>query len=262
MKFIIPFMILLLAGCNSAPSVDPSQLPPGVWVDNSALTGGDGSFESPFDSLSVALEKGDVVHILVGDGYAKGLGGALELREGQKIYGHGLPRIESEIKLSNSNTVEGCHVSRIVGEGCASGTLRDNVLEHDDSIQLSDITGSWNLGNNRRAGKDTSKETLFWIVFGFCAQGLFTARFIVQWLASEKAGKSVVPKAFWYLSLGGSLGLLTYATHRWDPVFMLGQSTGSFIYIRNLFLLRREAQALGQHDELEDSEEPTSSDDS
>lgn len=79
-----------------------------------------------------------------------------------------------------------------------------------------------------------------WMIWGFSAQGLFSARFIVQWLASEKAGRSVVPKVFWYLSLGGSLGLLTYAIHRQDYVFMLGQTTGSLIYVRNLVLLAKE----------------------
>ncbi len=79
-----------------------------------------------------------------------------------------------------------------------------------------------------------------WLVLGFIAQGIFSARFIVQWLASEKAGKSVVPMLFWYLSIVGSSFLLMYAIHRKDPVFILGQTTGFLIYCRNIFLRLKE----------------------
>ena len=76
------------------------------------------------------------------------------------------------------------------------------------------------------------------------AQALFTARFLVQWIASEKRGKSYVPLAFWYLSLAGAAMLLTYAAFwKHDPVVTLGQTTGGFIYIRNLMLLRKEKAA-------------------
>ncbi|MFQ5928446.1 MAG: lipid-A-disaccharide synthase N-terminal domain-containing protein [Candidatus Methylomirabilales bacterium] len=79
----------------------------------------------------------------------------------------------------------------------------------------------------------------FWLGLGFSAQALFSARFLVQWIASEKAGKSVVPILFWYLSIVGSGLLLMYAIHRQDPVFILGQSAGLFIYSRNLYLIHR-----------------------
>lgn len=78
-----------------------------------------------------------------------------------------------------------------------------------------------------------------WIACGLIAQACFTLRFLVQWLASEQKGESVVPVSFWYFSLFGSLGLLAYAIHRWDPVFVLGQSTGFVIYIRNLVLISK-----------------------
>lgn len=81
-----------------------------------------------------------------------------------------------------------------------------------------------------------------WLIVGFIGQGLFSARFIVQWLASERARRSVVPVAFWFFSLGGGVTLLAYAVYRRDPVFILGQATGLFIYARNLTLLRRESQ--------------------
>lgn len=83
----------------------------------------------------------------------------------------------------------------------------------------------------------------FWLGLGFLAQALFSARFLVQWIASERAGKSIVPDLFWYLSIAGSTLLLVYAIYRRDPVFILGQSTGLFIYGRNLYLIRREKRA-------------------
>ncbi len=79
-----------------------------------------------------------------------------------------------------------------------------------------------------------------WLTIGVIGQLAFTGRFLVQWLCSESAGKSVVPVAFWYLSLAGGLILLTYAIHRRDPVFIFGQLSGLFIYVRNLMLVRRE----------------------
>ena len=68
---------------------------------------------------------------------------------------------------------------------------------------------------------------------------MFFGRFIVQWIQSERSGKSVIPLAFWYLSLGGGVLLLAYSIHLGDPVFILGQSAGALVYIRNLMLLRR-----------------------
>ena len=83
----------------------------------------------------------------------------------------------------------------------------------------------------------------FWLGLGFLAQALFSARFLVQWIASERARKSIIPDLFWYLSIAGSALLLAYAIYRRDPVFILGQSTGLFIYGRNLYLIRREKRA-------------------
>lgn len=82
-----------------------------------------------------------------------------------------------------------------------------------------------------------------WILLGFVAQGLFTMRFVVQWLASERAKRSVVPVAFWFFSLGGGTLLLIYAIQRQDPVFIAGQGLGLFIYIRNLWLIANERRA-------------------
>lgn len=78
-----------------------------------------------------------------------------------------------------------------------------------------------------------------WAVIGLIAQIAFASRFIVQWIASERRGESVIPISFWYLSLIGTSGLLLYAIVRADPVFILGQSFGSIIYTRNLMLIYR-----------------------
>ncbi len=78
-----------------------------------------------------------------------------------------------------------------------------------------------------------------WLVFGFIGQGVFGARMVVQWLVSERAKRSIVPMSFWVLSLVGTTMVLIYAIYRKDPVFIVAQAGGAFIYIRNLFLIRR-----------------------
>ncbi|MFC5739230.1 lipid-A-disaccharide synthase N-terminal domain-containing protein [Sinirhodobacter huangdaonensis] len=90
-----------------------------------------------------------------------------------------------------------------------------------------------------------STTELLWVIFGLAAQLMFTARFLLQWIASERARDSVMPVAFWYFSLAGGVMLLAYALYRADPVFILGQALGVVIYARNLWLIyakrRREA---------------------
>lgn len=80
----------------------------------------------------------------------------------------------------------------------------------------------------------------WWVMFGLSGQLLFTGRFLVQWIASERQRRSVIPLAFWYFSMGGGLVLFLYACYRADPVFILGQSLGLFIYSRNLWLIHTE----------------------
>ncbi|GAB1360873.1 lipid-A-disaccharide synthase N-terminal domain-containing protein [Rhodobacter sp.] len=86
-----------------------------------------------------------------------------------------------------------------------------------------------------------------WLTIGFAGQLLFTSRFLVQWIASERSGRSVVPLAFWWFSLAGGVTLLAYALWRQDPVFAVGQASGLVIYVRNLMLIarsnRREARS-------------------
>lgn len=81
----------------------------------------------------------------------------------------------------------------------------------------------------------------WWVSLGITAQLSFSARFIVQWIASERAGRSYVPTVFWYLSLAGGSMLLAYAIYRQDVVFIMGQSMGLIVYTRNLILIHRPA---------------------
>jgi len=78
-----------------------------------------------------------------------------------------------------------------------------------------------------------------WYALGFVGQLMFSSRFFVQWLASERLGRVVIPELFWYFSLLGGATLLIYAIHRHDPVFALGQGLGLLVYVRNLMLHRR-----------------------
>ena len=82
-----------------------------------------------------------------------------------------------------------------------------------------------------------TKIEFIFLIIGFVGQGLFASRFIIQWLYSEKLGKSSIPVVFWYLSIFGGMGLLTYALFRKDPVIIIGQLFGIFIYLRNLILI-------------------------
>jgi lipid-A-disaccharide synthase-like uncharacterized protein len=80
----------------------------------------------------------------------------------------------------------------------------------------------------------------WWVLLGFVAQAFFTMRFLVQWLASERVGRSVIPIAFWWFSIGGGLLLFVYALYRRDPVFIAGQGFGVFVYLRNLYFVLRD----------------------
>ena len=78
------------------------------------------------------------------------------------------------------------------------------------------------------------------VMIGLGGQALFTMRFVVQWIASERAGKSVIPVAFWFFSIGGGVLLFGYALYVKDPVFILGQGFGVFVYLRNLYFVMRD----------------------
>ncbi len=91
--------------------------------------------------------------------------------------------------------------------------------------------------------RPASPGRMLWLLLGFSGQLVFSLRFIVQWLASEKSGRSTIPRAFWYLSMFGSLMILAYAAYTRDPVFILGFAPNTLIYLRNLVLLGRERAA-------------------
>ena len=78
-----------------------------------------------------------------------------------------------------------------------------------------------------------------WVLFGFLGQAAFSARFLVQWIVSEKKGESTIPVVFWYLSLVGGVILFVYAVYKRDLVFIVGQGSGVIVYLRNLILIKR-----------------------
>lgn len=110
-------------------------------------------------------------------------------------------------------------------------------------MDLSNFTTWW---------ANISNTELIWLAIGFSAQLMFSARFIIQWIASERARRSIVPETFWYFSFVGGLMLFIYAIYRVDPVFILGQGMGLLIYSRNIYFiwhnkrLDREAAAAEQ----------------
>ena len=91
---------------------------------------------------------------------------------------------------------------------------------------------------------DLSTAETIWLAVGFVGQAFFFMRFVVQWIASERARRSVIPDAFWWLSIIGSMIMLSYAIYRRDPVFILAFTPNVFIYSRNLYFLKREREEL------------------
>ena len=91
--------------------------------------------------------------------------------------------------------------------------------------------------------RQMSRTEIIWLAIGFGAQMMFSARFLVQWIASERLRKSIIPDAFWYFSFVGGAMLLTYAVYRRDPVFILGQTFGLVVYSRNIYFLWMQKRA-------------------
>ncbi|BCG63600.1 MAG: hypothetical protein methR_P1328 [Methyloprofundus sp.] len=87
-------------------------------------------------------------------------------------------------------------------------------------------------------------KEIMWLIVGFTGQALFSARFLIQWLASEREKRSIIPVLFWYFSIFGGTTLFIYALHKQDPVFIFGQGTGLLIYCRNLYFVIRTKNAL------------------
>jgi Predicted membrane protein len=99
-----------------------------------------------------------------------------------------------------------------------------------------------------------------WLAIGFLGQGIFFMRWVVQWLASERSAESRVPIGFWYLSMVGGLITLAYAIYRKDPVFIAGQSIGTFVYIRNLMLIQKQSASIKAGPEPPDSSDTPAGD--
>lgn len=87
-------------------------------------------------------------------------------------------------------------------------------------------------------------DSPYWLAFGLLGNACFFSRFLLQWIASERAGESIVPMAFWYLSLVGSVILLVYALRKQDPIFILAYLPNAAVYLRNIALVRRKRGAL------------------
>jgi|LNFM01.1.fsa_nt_gb lipid-A-disaccharide synthase-like uncharacterized protein len=112
--------------------------------------------------------------------------------------------------------------------------LRAVPLPETDAMTAAKLAAWW---------ASVSTTELVWLTVGFVAQIMFSMRFILQWIASERAKKSIVPEVFWYFSLGGGVLLFAYAVYRLDPVFMLGQGMGLLIYVRNIQLIWQQKQS-------------------
>jgi len=124
------------------------------------------------------------------------------------------------------------------------------VAPDDFSAMLDEAADEYGAGRPQQARSVLKRATRllnpwFWLILGFVAQAMFVGRFAVQWIASERRGESVMPIAFWYLSLLGSWGLLSYAIWRQDAVIILGQAFNTIIYVRNLMLIYRKHRREG-----------------
>ncbi len=97
-----------------------------------------------------------------------------------------------------------------------------------------------------------------WLIVGFLGQAFFSGRFLVQWIASERAGRSIIPVAFWFFSVGGGVTLLFYAIYRRDPVFIVGQAAGLFIYARNIYFILRERKRSALTDPIASDDQKSS----
>lgn len=135
-------------------------------------------------------------------------------------------------------------VGRVVCIGLCAVEVTVEIIEAARNLRRFSPVGVRSEATTTQARKIGSaildwSDTYYWIAFGLAGNAAFATRFMVQWIASERAEKSVVPVSFWYLSIVGSLILLVYAIHRGDPVFTLAYLPNAAIYARNLVLTRR-----------------------
>ena len=162
--------------------------------------------------------------------------------EGQLLTLRATVRLDSEasaiaLQKAVEKAAADVHAARKRPKACV-GQWADTV-----KVSLSGPDAIVDMAVSPRFIKYVAKEPWrlnFWIIIGFVGQALFGGRFLVQWIASEKQKKSVIPIYFWFFSIGGGAILLIYAISILDPVFIIGQATGLFIYTRNLMLLAKE----------------------
>jgi len=124
-----------------------------------------------------------------------------------------------------------------------------NTREAENKAKISAIENVLSNQNSssskvKEINKIIKNESYFWYVIGFLGEAIFGSRMIVQWIASEKAKKNIVPELFWYLSLAGSILVFVYALHIQDPVFVISRGAGLFVYIRNIVLLRNDQNGI------------------
>lgn len=144
----------------------------------------------------------------------------------------GLPDAREEIDLVRMKDGSIGYIVKRLGTGT------DRLLTAEEFSKLVYETRA-RRGWFERLLNITSPVGLAWVTLGLLGQLIFTGRMLVQWLASEKSGRSVIPVAFWWMSLGGAMMLVVYFVWRRDIVGVVGQGTGLFIYVRNLVLIRR-----------------------
>lgn len=151
------------------------------------------------------------------------------------------PRVDLQQRLSKLPIADG-HDGLVVTVDTPSGPRDLSAEEYVAAIRAAQIEQQEH-GWLYVLFNITSPIGLLWVTVGFLGQALFTFRMVLQWLASEKHKRSVVPVAFWWGSLIGGLMLLTYFIWRKDIVGIVGQSTGAFVYARNLVLIYRHEPA-------------------
>ena len=144
------------------------------------------------------------------------------------------------LPIEIATAAQSAHMTGSMRRGRVGSNSGCNGRQHHRNAQVEHIGACrWLPNLSVHARWATVNAEQFWLSIGFLAQAFFSMRFIVQWVASERHKDSVFPVAFWFFSLAGGLTLFTYALHRQDPVFVLGEAAGVLIYLRNLYLIWR-----------------------
>lgn len=148
-------------------------------------------------------------------------------------------------KLSKKNILIILSIIFLLGLGLLLFKEYKNSHENENTLKISAIEKVLTSSNSstnkiKEIQKIIKNDSYIWYVIGFLGEAIFGSRMLVQWIASEKAKKNIVPELFWYLSLAGSVLVFVYALHLQDPVFVISKGAGLFVYIRNVVLLRND----------------------